>query len=101
MSTHHYSSSSQISFTNTPPSSTTTTNSIAKPNIPNGLSSNAKNFSLIDTSPKQTKLIDTDTIIKDDDITTSHIFASPNSFFSNAPTGMKFLLRGKKKVFSS
>jgi len=41
--------------------------------------------------------MDTDTIIKDDDITTSHLFASPYLFFSNGPTGMKFLLIGKQQ----
>jgi methionine aminopeptidase len=99
MSTHPYSSSSsQIFPTNTPSSSITTTttnstNSIAKPYIPSSLSSNKKSFSSIDTSnttsPISTKLIDTDTILKDGDITPNHIFTSSNSFFSNGHTGKK------------
>jgi hypothetical protein len=89
MSTHPYSSSSsQIFSTTTPALSTTTiTNSNAKPFLPNSLSINKKTFSSLDTSnttsPISTKLIDADTIIKDGDTTPSHIFASPNSFFSN------------------
>jgi len=111
MSTHHYSSSSsQIFSTNTPSLSTTTTttnstNSNAKPYIPNSLSTNKKTFSSLDTSdttsPISTKLIDADTIIKDGDTTPSHMFASPNSFFSNGHKGKEyssiFLIR--KQIF--
>jgi hypothetical protein len=100
MSTHHYSSSSsQIFSTNTPSSSTTTNNLInsnAKPFIPSSLSTNKKTFSSIDTSnttsPISTKLLDADTIIKDGDTTPSHIFASPNSFFSNGHKGKEYTL---------
>ncbi len=96
MSTHPYSSSSsQIFSTTTPALSTTTiTNSNAKPFLPNSLSINKKTFSSLDTSnttsPISTKLIDADTIIKDGDTTPSHIFASPNSFFSNGHKGIIF-----------
>ncbi|CAF0894228.1 unnamed protein product [Rotaria sp. Silwood1] len=94
MSNPHYSStsSSQIFSTNTPSSSTTTAtanliNSNAEPYTPNSLSLKTKNFSSIDTSntksPISTKSIDADIIQKSGDNTSSHIFASPNSFFSN------------------
>jgi hypothetical protein len=109
MSTHHYSSSSSQIFSTNTPSSTTTTNLInsnVKPFIPNSLSTNKKTFSSLDTSntttsPISTKLIDADTIMKVGDTTPSHIFASPNSFFSNGHKGKEyswiFLIR--KQIF--
>ncbi|CAF1098564.1 unnamed protein product [Rotaria sordida] len=98
MTNHHYSStslSSQIFSTNNTPSSSTTTtttnnliNSNTKPYTPNSLSLKTKNFSSIDTSniksPISTKSIDGDLIIKSTNTTSSHIFSSPNSFFSNS-----------------
>lgn len=70
-------------------------NSLTKPYTPNSLSLKTKTFSSLDTSsiksPLSTKLNDADTLIKHGDTTANHIFASPNSFFSNGHKGIKYL----------
>ncbi len=91
MSTHHYSSSSSQIFSTNTPSSSTIINSNAKPFLPNSLSTNKQTFSSLDisntTSPTSTKFIDADNMRTDGDATPSHLFTSPNSFFSNGHKG--------------
>jgi hypothetical protein len=101
ISTHPYSSSSyatsQIFSTNTPSSSTTTTtNSAAKPHIPNSLSLNNNNNNNHFSSSSSVSLVTNSTTdspienekrISDGGITSSHIFSSTNSFFTNGRTG--------------
>lgn len=95
-SNHHYSSSSSSQiFSTNPPSSSTIINSTAKPFLPSSLSTNQPTFSSLDISntpsPTSTKLIDDETIQqrKDADATPSHLFPSPNSFFSNGHKGRR------------
>ena len=96
-SNHHYSSSSSSSqiFSTNPPSSSTIINSTAKPFLPTSLSTNQPTFSSLDisntSSPTSTKLIDDETLQqrKDADATPSHLFPSPNSFFSNGHKGRR------------
>lgn len=102
-SNHHYSSSSssQIFSTNPPSlsSSSTIINSTAKPFLPTSLSTNKPTFSSLDISnntpsPTSIKLIDDETIQqrKDADATPSHLFPSPNSFFTNGQKGRSILI---------
>ena len=108
MSTHHYSSSSssQIFSTNTP-SSSTLTNSNAKPFLPSSLSINKPTFSSMEisntTSPTSAKLVDTsESMRKHGETSSSHLFASPNSFFSNGHKGktIQYESDERKRTFS-
>ena len=97
MSTHPYSSSSQVRFfplihlLHPQQQQQQLTNSMLNHIYPIVFHQIKNHFSSLDTSnttsPISTNLIDTDKIIKDGDVTPSHIFSSPNSFFSNGHKG--------------